>query len=180
MEVMELGWKYIDEFEFVAVTGCFLRLTQSRISTLWYTMSAPIPTTVPLKVGARALGWAALLSLYLMFRVEALAIAGFIDWPAAFLVVIVTVLMLAVIASTILINTETLARYAGEGYGLFKRQSPVLAKVLIASMFAAYSTMMISFMTGKKYAVRFSPLVRKWGGSLGDRIRMLFWAFAQK
>lgn len=101
MEMTGLEWEYIDRFEFVVVVGCFLTLTHKCLHTLWYAANAPIPPENILFIAAKAFGWAALLSAYLMFRVDMLIIAGFIGWPIIFLVVTMAVLVLASISSTI-------------------------------------------------------------------------------
>ena len=99
MGITGLEWEYIDNFEFIVVVGCFLTLTHKCLHTLWYATGAPISPGSVLIVAAKAFGWAALLSFYLMFRVDMLIIAGFIGWPIIFLAVTMAVLALASISS---------------------------------------------------------------------------------
>ncbi len=179
MEITGLEWEYIDRFEFVVVIGCFLTLTHKCLHTLWYATRAPISPESVLIVAAKAFGWAALLSFYLMFRVDTLIIAGFIGWPIIFLAVTTGVLALASISS-IMVYSGLCGRCADRLSAPIRRRLVALEVFLTRLMIASISGAMYCFGTCREYADRLSPLVRKQVDVLRDRLRMLSMRFAQK
>lgn len=100
---MEAGseWGFIDWFEFFVVAVCFMTLAHRRLLSLWYAVEAPLPPEELLLLLSKASGWAALLSAYLMLRVDVLIMFGLIGWPIIFLVVAAGMLMLAGISSLV-------------------------------------------------------------------------------
>lgn len=179
MEITGLEWEYIDRFEFVVVVGCFLTLTHKCLHTLWYATNAPIAPGSVLIVAAKAFGWAALLSFYLMFRVDTLIIAGFIGWPIIFLAVTTAVLALALISS-IVVYSGLYRRCTDQLSAVIKRRLVALEVLLTAFAIASISDAMACARACRKYSDRLSPLVRKQMGALRDRLRMLSMRFAQK
>lgn len=179
MEITGLEWEYIDNFEFVVVVGCFLTLTHKCLHTLWYAASAPISPGSILVIAAKAFGWSALLSFYLMFRVDTLIIAGFIGWPIIFLAVTMAVLALASISS-IMVYSGLYGRCADRLSAFIRGRSMALGVILTTLVLASISGAMNCFGACREYADRLSPLVRKQSGALRDRLRMLSMRFAQK
>lgn len=125
---METGleWGFIDWFEFIVVASCFMTLAHKRLLSFWYAVEAPLSPETLLLLFSKASMWAALLSAYLMFRVETLIIAGYIGWMAFFLIVAAGMLTL-VGASSLLVYSGLWAREKARLFVLIANRSDMLA-----------------------------------------------------
>ena len=125
---METGleWGFIDWFEFIVVASCFMTLAHKRLLSLWYAVEAPLSPETLLSLFSKASMWAALLSAYLMFRVETLIIAGLIGWPIIFLVVAAGMLTFAG-ASSLMVYSGLWAREKARLFAFIADRSDLLA-----------------------------------------------------
>lgn len=179
MEMTGLEWEYIDEFEFVVVVACFLTLTHKCLHTLWYAARAPIPLESVFLIAAKAVGWAASLAFYLMFRVDTLIIAGLIGLPIILLAVTLAVLASASVSSAIAYSGLG-ERWADRLSAFLTERSAVFWLFLMTLVPASASKAATCLRACGEYAAGSSPLIQKRLGAMRDRVRMFSVRLAQK